>query len=85
MALVYAGGGRSTAKMMIEGSREFYSVLEIMNTASRVLPPFIVWQGKSHLESYYPEAVLLNESTFAISESGYMDDELGYKYMKEHF
>lgn len=42
MAIVRAGGGRSTAKMMTEGSREFCSVLESVNAAGTVLPPFIV-------------------------------------------
>ena len=27
----------------------------------------------------------MNEATFAVSESGYMDNELGFEYMKEHF
>lgn len=78
MAIVRAGG-LSTAKRMTEGSREFYSILESVNAVGKVLPPYIVWQGKSHRESYYPEAGLLNEGTFAVSESGYMDNELGYE------
>jgi len=43
--------GRSTA--MTEGSREFCSVLESINAEGMVIPPFIVWQGKTHRESYY--------------------------------
>jgi len=84
MAIVRVGG-RSTAKMITEGSREFCSVLETVSAVGRVLPPFIIWQGKTHRESYYPEGGLINEATFAVSESGYMDDELGLEYMKEHF
>jgi len=48
-------GGRSTAKMMTEGSREFYSVLESVSATGGILTPFIIWQGKTHRESYYPE------------------------------
>jgi len=70
-------GGRSTAKMMTEGSREFCSVLESVSAVGWVLPPFIIWQGKIHRESYYPEGGLFNEATFAVSDGGYMDNELG--------
>ena len=38
------------------------------------------WQGKSHRESYYPESGLINVATFAVSDNGYMDDELGFEY-----
>ena len=84
MAIVRAGG-RSTARIMMEGSREFCSVLESVSAAGVVIPPFIVWQGKSHRESYYTEGGLVSEATFAISDSGYIDDELGFEFMKEHF
>ena len=49
-----------------------------------VIPPFIVWQGKSHRESYYKKGGLC-EATFAVSESGYMNDKLGFEYMRMHF
>ena len=81
LAIVRAGG-KSTA--MTEGSLEFCSVLETVSATGVVIPPFIIWQGKTHRQSYYsvPE---LQEATFAVSESGYMDDELGLQYIKEHF
>ena len=61
-------------------SREFCSVLESVSAAGVVIPPFIVWQGKTHRESYYKEGELINEATFAVSESGYMDGELGLEF-----
>ena len=59
-------------------------MLETVNAAGIVIPPFIVWQGKSHRESYYKKGGFC-DATFAVSESGYMDDELGFEYMKMHF
>ena len=82
MAIVRVGG-KSTA--MTEGSREFCSVLETISAEGVVIPPFIVWQGKTHRESYYREGGVEYEATFAVSPSGYMDDELGLEYMKQHF
>ena len=59
-------------------------MLDTINAAGSVISPFIVWGGKTHRESYYnPEAQ--REATFAVSESGYMDDELGMLYISQHF
>ena len=41
------------------------------------IPPFIIWQGKTHRQSYYPQSGVSVEATFAVSESRYMDDNLG--------
>ena len=82
MAIVRAGG---RAIAMTEGSREFCSVLETVNATGVVIPPFIVWQGRTHRQSYYSESGIKMEATFAVSESGYMDDELGLEYIKKHF
>ena len=84
IAIVRAGT-RSTP--MTEGSHEFCSVLETISAAGVVIPPFIVWQGKTHRQSYYTEGGVDHghEATFAVSPSGYMDDKLGLEYLKEHF
>ena len=82
MAIIRAGG---RALAMTDGSREFCSVLETVSANGQVIPPFIVWQGKTHRQSYYSESGVKVEATFAVSESGYMDDELGLQYIKEHF
>lgn len=72
-----------------DGNREFVSVLETVNAAGQVISPFIVWTGNVHTESYYPKYVHGSsakfEGTFAVSKSGYMDNDLGMQYMKQHF
>ena len=56
-----------------------------------MIPPFIVWTGNVHTESYYPKYTNSSfptgryEGIFAISKCGYMDVELGMEYMKQHF
>lgn len=67
-------------------SREFVTVLETINAVGEVLPPFIVWQGKTHREGYYGVGGCHDDdATFACSPSGYMDEDLGFSYMSEHF
>lgn len=80
---IVRSGGNTTA--VTEGSREFCSVLETVNATGAIIPPFIVWQGRTHRASYYKEGQLQFEATYAVSPSGYMDDELGLEYMKQHF
>jgi len=71
---------------MTEGSHEFCSVLETVSAGGVIIPPFIVWQGKTHRESYYQRGgAVEHEATFAIFPSGYMGDELGLEYMQQHF
>ena len=60
------------------------SVLDTINAAGSVIPPFIVWGGKTHWESYYNKDDD-RDATFAVSDSGYMDDELGMLYISQHF
>ena len=48
VAIVRKTTNRKTQTMMTEGSREFCSVLETINAAGSVIPPFIVWGGKTH-------------------------------------
>ena len=44
----------------------------------------IVCWGKTHQESYYNKQCN-RDVTFAVSDSGYMDDELGLLYLSQHF
>ena len=59
-------------------------VLDTINAAGCVIPPFIVCGGKTHRESYYNKDDS-RDTTFAVSESGYMDDDLGLLYISQHF
>ena len=85
--IVRSGTAKPTAGC--DGNREFVSVLETVNAAGQVIPPFIVWTGSIHTESYYPKlagpAGVILKGTFATSKSGYMDNELGMEYIKQHF
>ena len=60
-------GGKSTA--LTEGSREFCSVLEAVSAGGKVIPLFIVWQGKTYRGSYYQEGGVKFEAIFAVSPS----------------
>ena len=98
VAIVHSSDKQPT--MMTEGSREFcsgmyyslfkafvgnrHAVLDTINAAGSVIPPFIIWGGKTHRESHYNKNDH-QDATFSVSESGYMDDELGMLYISQHF
>ena len=82
---VIVRAGTSKAVAGSDGNREFVSVLETISAAGQVIPPFIVSTGSIHGESCYPGPGPKLEATFAMSKSGYMDNELCMEYMKQHF
>lgn len=84
VAIVRASTKKGTVAMMTEASREFCTVLDTISAAGRVIPPFIVWKGKTHRDTYYKDEGE-QDATFAVSDSGYMDDELGFLYISKHF
>ena len=71
MAIVRAEG-RATAITEV--------VLETVSATGQVIQLFIVWQRKTHRVSHYKKQGVENdykgqfEPTFAVSESGYMDN-----------
>lgn len=82
--IVRAGTKRPT--LLTDASREFVSTLETINITEEVLPPFIVWQGKTHRRGMYRwGGVHERDATFTATPSGYMDDEAGFEYILEHF
>ena len=94
VAIVRASAKKG-AVSMTEGSGEFCTVLDTVSAAGCVIPPFIVWGGKTHRDTYYKrkgedldrkgEDLDQPDTTFTVSKSGYMDDELGFLYLSKHF
>ena len=78
---------RSSARQKVaitDGNREFCSVLESVNAAGKVIPPFVVWANKVHCVGFYADGDD-RPATFSRAPSGYMDDELGFDFISKHF
>ena len=58
--------------------------METVSATGVVIPPFIVWKGKTHRQSYNLSEVTI-EATFAVSDSGYIDNDIGLQYIKTYF
>ena len=83
-AKVICRAARRNPHVAQAGSREMLTVLEAVSALGTALPPFVVYKGKGHnmgwhLETDDPKA------RFAYSKNGWTDDELGVRWLKEHF
>ena len=67
---------------VIDGNREFCSVLESVNAIGEVIPLFVVWANKLHCVGFYKDDN--RPATFSWSPSGYMDDELEFEFILKH-
>lgn len=76
-------GGRSTASP--EGSSEICNGLDTVSAAVIVIPPCIVWRGKTHRQTYSRQRGVEHGVTFAVFRSGYMDDQIVLEYIKHYF
>jgi hypothetical protein len=75
--------GRAT--VIQPGDRKWVTAIESINATGWSLPPFIVLEGKVHLESWYRQNPNLpSDWTIAVSDNGWTTDELGVHFI-HHF
>ena len=69
------------------GSRESVSIIETITADGSYLPPFLIWKGQQHQETWYQiteQDERLRGYTYATSAKGWTDDSLGLHYI-EHY
>lgn len=74
--------GRAT--VVQPGDRTWTTVIECVNATGWALPPFVILEGKVHLEYWYQEQSLPANWTIAVSDNGWTNDEMGVYFIK-HF
>lgn len=65
-------------------NREYLSSLECVGGGGDVLPNMLILSGKQHLEKWCEENDLDDNVAFAVSDSGYSNDEISLEWL-EHF
>ena len=73
--------GRAT--VIQPGDRKWTTVIECAKGDGKVIPPFVILEGKVHLESWFRQR-LPEDWTIAVSDNGWTNDELGFKWI-QHF
>ena len=69
------------------GNRESVTIIECVNGAGEVIPPFIIWSAKEHRNNWIPLSLdkSMDGTVFATSPNGYTDHELSYEWVSKVF
>ncbi len=69
------------ANVTQDGNRELVTVIETICADGTVLPPFVIFKGKSHSIGWYRFVTEEDDTLFAVSEKGWTDQELSLEYL----
>jgi hypothetical protein len=82
--VVTSSDGRTNAKRMQPGNREWATVIQGVNSQGWTVPPFVIVAGKNHLTSWYQNSGFPPEWVIAVSENGWTTNERGMDWIR-HF
>jgi hypothetical protein len=72
-------------KLIQPGNQEWVTVIKAVNAYGWSLPPMIILKGKNHQASWYEIGGLPYGVVIAVSENGWINDQLGLFWLKEVF
>ena len=82
-AKVIVRRGRQNAEETTNGSRDWITAVETCSTTA-MLPQMIIYKGKS-LQRDWVKDIDEPEAVFAVSNRGYMTDELALAWLRNYF
>lgn len=77
--------GRKNPRLTHDGSREWVTVIETVNSAGDTLPPMIINKGEGHYIGQYAGVKKHNSAMFSYSSKGWTDQKLGLEYLVKNF
>jgi hypothetical protein len=75
---------RRSPRVILEGGREWITLLETISASGQTLPPFVVYKGEAQYMGWH-NYVERDEATFALPPNGWTNNITGLKYLVEHF
>ena len=60
-------------------------MIETINASGRVLPPMIIFAGKTHRTIWFEDINLPSDWTIALSDNGWTTDDIGFEWLKSIF
>jgi hypothetical protein len=82
--VVTSSDGRSKAKRIQPGNREWATVIQGVNSQGWTVPPFVVVAGKNHLASWYQNSGFPPDWVIAVTNNGWTTNEKGMDWI-QHF
>ncbi|BDD61273.1 hypothetical protein MAP00_009287 [Monascus purpureus] len=67
------------------GNQEWVTTIECINSSGWVLPPCIIFKGKTHVQGWYEDEDLPHDWRIEVSENGWTTDEIGLRWLKNVF
>ncbi|KAH0602245.1 uncharacterized protein H6S33_009886 [Morchella sextelata] len=83
-AKVICRSGRRNPNVAQDGSRELITVVETVSVGGLALPPWVIYKGKGHYMGWHQETNEAN-AVFAYSDNGWTDNNMGLRWLREHF
>lgn len=85
-AKVVTGAETSDRPPLLQpGNKEWVTVIESVNSAGWVLPPCIIFKGKTHIQAWYEDSALPCNWRIEKSPNGWTTDEIGISWLQNHF
>jgi hypothetical protein len=75
---------RGRGKQLQPGNREWATAIECMSSDGYVLPPFLIIQGKNHLQSWYENTNIPSSWVIKTSTNGWTDNQTAMDWI-QHF
>ena len=75
---------RGRPRTVQQGNREWVKVIQGVGSSGYVIPPYIIFAGKTHLSSWYENSPLPKDWVIAVTENGWTTNERGEDWIR-HF
>ena len=72
-------------RTVIQGNREWVTIVECIGSRGCYIPPLIILKGKEQQATWYQESTLPKEWRIATSPNGWTTDIIGLRWLKEVF
>ena len=76
---------QSRPSLIQPGNREWVTVIETINASGWVLPPMIIFAGKTHRTNWFEQTNLPLDWSIRVSDNGWTTDILGFEWLRTVF
>ena len=82
-AKVITQAERSSRPNLVQpGNREWVTAIETISASGWVLPPMVIFAGKTHRTNWFEDTDLPPDWTIGVSPNGWTTDELGFDWLQ---
>jgi hypothetical protein len=67
------------------GNQEWVTSIEATSAGGWALPPCVIFKGKVFMHAWFEDEAIPNDWRFEVSDSGWTSDEIGVRWLREHF